>query len=1487
MVYKRYIKRNGKLYGPYSYSSRKENGKVISEYVGKPRSLGRSPKKVGSVKKRTNIFPFLFLVLFIFLIGFSFINFGLTGKVGLDIKSKYSEGEILEGDLIFKIKSGELIPRTSRVVISLGNISKEYEISRLIDESVIQGSFYAEGKNLSGVGEGYGLIGEKITYPEIDFDLLISDLDEEVSEDIEGGKEDSNEQEEKEQEEEVEEEIESNESVSENNESVESLESEDVENSESEEDEIEAEESEEIEEELEESEEEQEETDENEEVEEEQDEVEEEESEEDSSAPITGAVVSDMSVVFGSVSKDNSFTYEFEEGKTAKLFAGSVNVEGEKLESDNLKLKVDKKKVVVSTKYTVTEKGYGEEFLGKKTKKIEVPLSDFGLKVYEDSVLDVKIVYYGDILVEASRDILVEETEEILNETEFFINNTFSNFTLVNETITNVSVGNLSINTTQYGASINKLVKWKKNVKTNELGEIRVEVPKSAENISVYKILDEEFREELVSDTGEVVKNISEEEVIFENQTRVSITAQVISGEVSMEVDLKKEKNIFDFFKNIFAKITGRVITTEETENIKEVVIDENATEYEIEYETPGPVSFEKDISSGKEIAISSDLHYENVLVYTNLSEEVPENAIKLYHVTNGSWLRTETTNYDSNNNSLVDYVEWVVPHLSNQSYLLVIEISKAEHLDSDRNFISDIYEDVKELDGNWSEVIPTGDYVRVTFEENLTSEKDITIYARVVNGTPKILVYEFEGLDLIAEFENIDNDEYNKIYLTALNGTQDVFDLKIINGSLVFDHIIDPTYSIGKIENPINNNVVCEGGGEYCHSRVFNESILAYFPFDVMNTSNIEYDWSDTNIEATITGNPFYNVSGGINGTNAFEFDGSSTWIDIPNTITVPPEITLSAWIKTTQKDNAMVISSERLTPTQCRAFQFRVDSTTGYLRFIPFHTDSQLIQAAGTTNVADGEWHHVIGTFDEVFNATVWVDGQPQTSATLAAGALHACNEIEIGRYQRAGGDNYFLGTIDEVMILNKSSSVSNVLDMYNFQKQKFYNLGIQSINKTIDAGYNRVNVTVNETNQPSSNLSLKIWDGVSWTDPQNMTHQTPTEFTISDSATSLNLSFEYITDSNSFWSPILLENITLETYSVAGEEPDTTAPDTPSPTLFSLDGSNETGQDLNCTATISDADSGNSLNVTVEWYTEDLLNFSISYDNDYANGTIFNATLESGNTSKTQNWSCGLRLYDGEEYSEWANSSEVEILNTLPTVSLDDPADSNITFDRTPLLDWTGSDADSDSMTYDINITCSPGCSSDNRLIEGHGTDSYTIASELQYLKDNNFYYNWSVRANDGIGYGSWTSMRKFEVQSLLTISLVNASINFGNMNNTDSKNTSTGDVGSFVLQNDGNVYVNVSINVTSLFDTNVSPTENFQFKIDNSSEPGAFNWIFSTTTWTNAPLATTMCIAELNNSESLDTAEIDLLVTIPLDEGPGNKSSTVTFTSVLGE
>jgi hypothetical protein len=125
-----------------------------------------------------------------------------------------------------------------------------------------------------------------------------------------------------------------------------------------------------------------------------------------------------------------------------------------------------------------------------------------------------------------------------------------------------------------------------------------------------------------------------------------------------------------------------------------------------------------------------------------------------------------------------------------------IIETTNAEHLDSNKNFISNIHNEIKQLDYIWSETIPAGDYVRITFEKNLTSENDITIYPRIIEGNPRIEVYEKDKTEIIAEFTNIKENQYNKVLLTNLQGTQNIFDLLIKKDSLQFDHIFDPKKS-------------------------------------------------------------------------------------------------------------------------------------------------------------------------------------------------------------------------------------------------------------------------------------------------------------------------------------------------------------------------------------------------------------------------------------------------------------------------------------------------------------------------------------------------------------------------------------------------------------------------------------------------------------------------------------------------------------------
>ncbi|MEM3453433.1 MAG: hypothetical protein QW835_07420, partial [Candidatus Hadarchaeum sp.] len=127
------------------------------------------------------------------------------------------------------------------------------------------------------------------------------------------------------------------------------------------------------------------------------------------------------------------------------------------------------------------------------------------------------------------------------------------------------------------------------------------------------------------------------------------------------------------------------------------------------------------------------------------------------------------------------------------------ILIEKAVHLDENRNFVSDISEAVKTKEGVWSEPIYENEWVRVTFLKELNPRNDITIYARNTQGLNTwVEVYYHDTTEKITEFPIIRGEGYYKVYLTNMKGSNDTFDLKIVNSDmetayLEFDHIVDP----------------------------------------------------------------------------------------------------------------------------------------------------------------------------------------------------------------------------------------------------------------------------------------------------------------------------------------------------------------------------------------------------------------------------------------------------------------------------------------------------------------------------------------------------------------------------------------------------------------------------------------------------------------------------------------------------------------------
>ncbi|MEK6967791.1 MAG: NosD domain-containing protein, partial [Nanoarchaeota archaeon] len=236
----------------------------------------------------------------------------------------------------------------------------------------------------------------------------------------------------------------------------------------------------------------------------------------------------------------------------------------------------------------------------------------------------------------------------------------------INETnltnITNISLTNETLEELeQLPAEIGKPVKWIKRLNSKK-EIVNLELPEFASNISVYK------NDNKLDDYKVSIKHQGKE---FTPET------------FDIEKKIKKLEK---------ARGSG-IQRTETPENLSLTLSDANGS-LEIAYETAPPVAFEENVSANKKIVtISSDLRYTNVTAYAAIPDSrakvfwlVSPQDYKTYYdssyegtelqrvLINGD-SRFAVTYIDSNNDSFIDSVSWVVPHLSNQSYEISIVI--------------------------------------------------------------------------------------------------------------------------------------------------------------------------------------------------------------------------------------------------------------------------------------------------------------------------------------------------------------------------------------------------------------------------------------------------------------------------------------------------------------------------------------------------------------------------------------------------------------------------------------------------------------------------------------------------------------------------------------------------------------------------------------------------------------------------------------------
>ncbi|MEK6875055.1 MAG: hypothetical protein AABX30_00020 [Nanoarchaeota archaeon] len=400
MVYKKFIEKNGKIYGPYIYHSERVNGKVVSKYLGN----GQENK---SYKDFIWIFILLFSILFLTYFIYIFNNQSMQGKVILDLETSYQENQSLQGVLSLSLKKGELLPASSKIVVedSLGN-KNEYAISGLVSADTTEGNFYIEGASLTGEGAGYGSIGNRVVYPIIYFILDINKesgrrggetpTEEGITEQTPTEETPTETQEETPAEEQTTTEDKTKEKETKNNKKK------------SKTNEITGRATEEI-----------------------AGEITKETTNETSTGNFifnffagilnafrgTGQASLDVKTeVNGQVSGDSPYTYILADGQIARLRPGSVRTDYETLSSSDVNLITEGDQLTVTTDYFETEDGFGADYLGDVDETLNINLSSLNLLVNSGN-LKVSVVSGSDIIISTSVNLVSGETSTTTNQT--------------------------------------------------------------------------------------------------------------------------------------------------------------------------------------------------------------------------------------------------------------------------------------------------------------------------------------------------------------------------------------------------------------------------------------------------------------------------------------------------------------------------------------------------------------------------------------------------------------------------------------------------------------------------------------------------------------------------------------------------------------------------------------------------------------------------------------------------------------------------------------------------------------------------------------------------------------------------------------------------------------------------------------------------------------------------------------------------------------
>jgi hypothetical protein len=209
----------------------------------------------------------------------------------------------------------------------------------------------------------------------------------------------------------------------------------------------------------------------------------------------------------------------------------------------------------------------------------------------------------------------------------------------------------------------------------------------------------------------------------------------------------------------------------------------------------------------------------------------------------------------------------------------------------------------------------------------------------------------------------------------------------------------------------------------------ISESGLVSYWPMDEPSGANV--DDPTGNNDGTATGTTV--LPGQF--ANARTFNGSSDYVSMGDTASLDitgNTITLSCWVKISAHQAWGGICGKGNDITATSAYQLMFNNTDNSIYWTVYTTSGGSVLS--TKTISDGEWHHVVGTYDGSLGSNqqkLYIDGALENQGNLTGNINNSADPFMVGRYNTAG--RFVTGVIDEVKVYNTALSAATIQQQY----------------------------------------------------------------------------------------------------------------------------------------------------------------------------------------------------------------------------------------------------------------------------------------------------------------------------------------------------------------------------------------------------------------------------------------------------------------------